>query len=279
MVDLICIKIIAIMTQIYYMRGENVKARIFIISAALSLLLFTGCSEDRNVFQPLSENEAVNEGIAQSVAPNTDAIDSDVLEIVVINNAGYVVYRNQESLRVVTKSSSDQNFNISDYRYIQVDPKYTHYLYKLLSLLNSGIMEFKKASFEKPFKNKVSVLIKMIEHGNFYGALEFGLHDIYKHSYSWIRDRYQLSLVVSYLEATKWMLNNPDMDLYDVDGMWEVCYCGRTSATVITDLLMHHYGCTVSSSCLAKCIENWGSSSCATITGEETCEEKCDKLY
>ena len=264
------------------LRNKKNIAMVMVVLVAVIGLVYAGCS--KNADMQTTPKEGMCFKNLSSEAIDNFEIDSPLFDIVVIGNNGYIIKNFLNNTICTETTGRNDNFDISDYKYIKVEPKYTKFLYRIKWVVSANLIEFKKHKYKTPYLNKIGILIKMIENGNFYATLEKGLHDVYKHTLQWVNNQDDIDIINGYFELTKWMIDNPDKELYETMGVWQICYCALNKKAIeITDFMVGAWGCKSADynvgagECLSICRNNVGTGQCVSRTEGEykSCADKC----
>ncbi|MCK4643301.1 hypothetical protein KAU32_06665 [bacterium] len=230
--------------------------RNLLVFVIVGLVLFGGCTENMDFLTApeISNNRAV---AASANYQDSTLSDSPIVDIVEQDGKYYVVEEGECSV------------DPSEYHIVNITA-YSHYLHKLKTVVEAGYIEFKSDNMVRGYLNKIRVLIKMIDSENYTGAIEKGLHDLYKHTHLWLTNENQVKGIDTFLYFTNWMIENQEI-LYETDSIIVAIIIGIVAGVSIWTIL---HGLAIKCDLCATCFDNVEKSA---ITNETTFEYEANK--
>ncbi|MCK5598892.1 hypothetical protein KAI78_04665 [bacterium] len=252
-------------------------------------VFFLGCQEHTELTTPEESFYRFNTSSEYSLHYSEF---SDMIDIIESDGNGYIIFLYetapcQTQISVNHERIENPFLQVDkgiehDREYIPVDPKFFSFLERMSTFIELAWVEFDTTGHSKAYLHKISVVSHLISQRQFNPALH-QLDQLYR-NIEWIQSPEFERIFKMYIEATYWMVENPEGNLYLPQSIL-ICGCydgiSRDVFVNISDLCAG-WGITDSGECLGKCEEIYGDEveciqGSVDTSGDLNCEEVCTK--
>ncbi|MCK4643693.1 hypothetical protein KAU32_08650 [bacterium] len=231
-------------------------------------VFFLGCQEHKELTTPEESLYRFNTSSEYSLHYSEF---SDMIDILEIDDNGYIIFLYEEDpcqIQISVDHDRVQNpflkgdeGDLHDREYIPVDPKFFAFLERMQTFIDLGWVGFDTAGHLKAVSHKINAVTHLINKKQFFSAMK-RIEELYIHT-TWIQDPEFETIFKMYLEATYWMVENPDGNLYLPQTIL-VCACHTHKQVAMNELC-----------------KGWGveANMKEGIDWHDACQIKCAEIY